>query len=148
MEMIYRLEDKANRPIIKLDQLFPGCTALLDTGAIIPVWTKDVKLLQSLGAHFYKQNVEFAGFGGKTKGDLYKITLYLDKIIFPDLPIIVHNNDNIPGYFIFSATMFKNMIYTIDDITKQFIVVYPDNQVCQHIKIIDSNGKISVLVNQ
>lgn len=39
-------------------------------------------------------------------------------------------------------------IYTIDDITKQFIVVYPDNQVCQHIKIIDSNGKISVLVNQ
>ena len=109
MEMIYRLEDKANRPIIKLDQLFPGCTALLDTGAIIPV---------------------------------------LDKIIFPDLPIIVHNNDNIPGYFIFSATMFKNMIYTINDITKQFIVVYPDNQVCQHIKIIDSNGKISVLVNQ
>lgn len=37
MEMIYRLEDKANRPIIKLDQLFPGCTALLDTGAIMHI---------------------------------------------------------------------------------------------------------------
>lgn len=123
-----------------MDKLFPGCTALLDTGAIIPVWTKDVELLQGLGARFYKQNVEFAGFGGKTKGDLYKINLSLDKIIFPELPIIVHNSDNIPGYFIFSATMFKNMIYTVDDITKQFVVVCPDNQVC--------HGKISVLVNQ
>lgn len=148
MEIIYRLEDRTNRPIIKLDKIFTGCTALLDTGAIIPVWTKDVELLQRLGAHLYKRNVEFAGFGGKTKGDLYKINLVLDKIIFPELPIIVHNSDKIPGYFIFSATMFKNMIYTIDDITKQFIVILPDNQVCQNIKVVDNNGKINVLVNQ
>ncbi len=148
MEIIYRLEDKTNRPIIKLDKVFPGCTALLDTGAIIPVWTKDVKLLQKLGAHLEKQNVEFSGFGGKTKGDLYKIDLTLDKIVFPGLPIVMHNDNNIPGYFIFSATMFNNMIYTIDDITKKFIVTLPDNQICHNIRVIDSNGKISVLVNQ
>lgn len=148
MEMIYRLEDKTNRPIIKLDMIFSGCTALLDTGAIIPVWTKDVKLLQRLGGTLVKRNVGFAGFGGKTKGDLYNMNLILDKIVFPKLPIIVHNDDSIPGYFLFSATMFKSMIYTIDDITKQFIVISPSNQVCQNIKVITNNGKISVLVNQ
>lgn len=85
MEIVYRLEDKTNRPIIRLNEIFPGCTALLDTGAIIPVWTKDVGLLQRLGARIQKQDIAFSGFVGKTKGDLYKIDLVLDKIIFPGI---------------------------------------------------------------
>lgn len=44
--------------------------------------------------------------------------------------------------------MFKGMIYTIDDITKKFIVILTDNQICHNIKVVDSNGKITVLVNQ
>lgn len=46
------LEEYTNRPIIKLDNIFPGCNALLDTGALFPLWTKDVELLKSLGATF------------------------------------------------------------------------------------------------
>lgn len=40
------------------------------------------------------------------------------------------------------------MIYTKDDVTKQFIVTLPDNQICRNIKVIDNNGKVNVLVNQ
>ena len=40
MEQIFDLEVSADRPILRLDDLFPGCTALIDTGALFPVWTK------------------------------------------------------------------------------------------------------------
>lgn len=148
MELIFDLAVGTNRPIIELNEIFQGCTALLDTGAIIPVWTKKVELLEALGATLYKKNVEFSGFGGKTIGDLYKIDLQLGKIMYPGLPVVVHEDNKIPGYFIFSATMFNNMIYTIDDIAKKFIVILTDNQVCHNIKVINSNDKITVLVNQ
>lgn len=148
MDLRFDLVVGANRPIIELNEIFKGCTALLDTGAIIPVWTKKDDLLEALGATLDKKNVSFSGFGGKTIGDLYKIDLRLGKIMYPRLPIVVHEDNKIPGYFIFSATMFKGMIYTIDDITKKFIVILTDNQICHNIKVVDSNGKITVLVNQ
>lgn len=147
MDLTFDLAVKTNRPIIKLDYIFTGCTALLDTGAIIPVWTKEVRLLKELGAKLYKKDVPFSGFGGQTKGDLYKIDLQLGKIIYPGLPVVVYEDNKIPGYFIFSATMFKNMVYTIDDVTKRFIVLLPDNQVSYNLQVVDSNGKIAVLVN-
>lgn len=148
MELIFDLAFETNRPIIKLDYIFAGCTALLDTGALIPVWTKEARLLEALGATLDRKNVSFSGFGGETTGDLYKIDLQFGKIVYPGLPIIVHENNDIPGYFIFSATMFRNMIYTIDDISKKFIIILTDNQICHNIKVLDSNGKIVVLVNQ
>lgn len=42
MEVTFNLEPNVNRPIIRLDNIFKGCTALLDTGAVFPVWTKSV----------------------------------------------------------------------------------------------------------
>ena len=46
----------------------------------------------------------FAGF--KTA-----FTLHLGKLIYPQMHIMACENDDIPGYFIFSATMFKNTVY-------------------------------------
>jgi hypothetical protein len=54
----------SDRPIVKLDYIFSGCTALIDTGALFPVWTKDTKLLEQLGAKLVKKDVGFNGFGG------------------------------------------------------------------------------------
>lgn len=39
----------------RLDDLFPGCTALIDTGALFPVWTKSRELLEALGAENVKK---------------------------------------------------------------------------------------------
>lgn len=71
MEQIFNLDASANRPIILLDNIFNGCTALMDTGALFPIWTKDVKLLKALGAELVKKNINFGGFGGNAKGDIY-----------------------------------------------------------------------------
>lgn len=145
MKLIYNLEENTNRPIIRLDDLFKGCNALLDTGAIFPLWTKDKFLLIALGAKLYRTNVSFTGFGGTTKGDVYIINLKFGSIYYPRLQIMACKNDKIPGYFIFSATMFQKMSYTIDNITKKLYIVTPDNQLCYNLSILDSNGKIHVL---
>jgi hypothetical protein len=137
----------SDRPIVKLDYIFNGCTALIDTGALFPVWTKDTKLLEQLGAKLVKKDVGFNGFGGKAIGDLYEITIKIGALIFPYMNIIACKNEDIPGFFIFSATMFKNAIYTIDDINKKFIIRTVDNQICRNLKIRDKNGQIHVLCN-
>lgn len=64
MEQRFELDVSASRPVLRLDHLFPGCTALIDTGALFPVWTKNRDLLEALGAKICKRNVLFSGFGG------------------------------------------------------------------------------------
>ena len=53
--------------------------------------------------------------------------------------------DDIPGYFIFSATMFKNTVYTINDIEKKFIIVTQDHQICRNSIINGEDGIMHVL---
>lgn len=145
MTLIYNLEEYANRPIIRLDTIFRGCTALLDTGALFPLWTKDTRLLVQMGAKLLRKNVAFSGFGGKACGDIYTITLNMGEILFPNMHIMAAPDDRIPGYFIFSATMFQKMIYTIDNPSKKLIVVTPDNQLCYNVSVIDEKGNLHVL---
>lgn len=55
------LDATQQRPVVVLKNL----TALLDTGAYIPVWTDDEEILVSdLGAKLVKKDVPFSGFGG------------------------------------------------------------------------------------
>lgn len=145
MEQRFNLEVSADRPVLKLDHLFPGCTALIDTGALFPVWTKSRELLEALGAKMCKRNVLFSGFGGNAYGDIYTFTLRLGRLVYPEMHIMACENNDIPGYFIFSATMFKNTVYTIDDVEKKFVVVTKDFQVCRNIVIKDADGVMHVL---
>ena len=62
MQLTLQLDATSRRPVVKLDW-FNGCRALLDTGALFPVWTSDGKLLQQLGAKLEKKEVTFGGFG-------------------------------------------------------------------------------------
>ena len=55
MQLTLQLDATSRRPVVKLDW-FNGCRALLDTGALFPVWTSDGKLLQQLGAKLEKQS--------------------------------------------------------------------------------------------
>jgi len=75
MQLVISLNQSARRPIARLNW-FPGCLALIDTGALFPVWTKSESLLVKLGGKLQKSNVSFSGFGGKTYGHLYRLNHY------------------------------------------------------------------------
>lgn len=109
------LDDNALKPIVILENM-NNFHALLDTGAVCPVWTDDESSLQKLGGRYIKE-VSFGGFGGRTKGNLYVLPqLLVGDLTYVNLHIIACNElENEPFQLILGATMFQNLIYEIDD---------------------------------
>lgn len=67
---IFKLQRGSTRPVIILDGIFPGCSALIDTGARVSMWTKDERVLMRLpNVRLLKKEISFSGFGGRTTGD-------------------------------------------------------------------------------
>lgn len=85
-----KLDKKNQGPIVVLKN---GLTALLDTGAYIPVWTDDEDILISfLWAEFIRNKVQMSCFGGVTYGNLYKVNIDAGGILYPNMHIIANND--------------------------------------------------------
>ena len=138
--MTLNLDASFDRPVVELDDFFAGCSGLIDTGALFPVWTKKRDFFEAIfpEAVLVEHNREFSGFGSKAYGDLYKIDFVMKDFVYPQMPIVVCPNDKIPGYFLLSATMFSRMDYSIKNSTKEFILEPIDNQKCFNITIGDN----------
>ncbi len=144
LQMTMDLDYKQQRPVIFLgDEL----TALLDTGAFVPVWVDNESLLvEKFGAKFVKGNVPLLGFGGVTYGNMYQVTFQVGALTFPNLHIIVNDELNNPFNLIMSATMFQGLIYEIDDKNHKLNVTVPDGEsAVRNMRIEDSGGRLHVL---
>ena len=139
------LERERQRPTLYLEDFF-RLSAMLDTGAVLPLWVEDEDLLKSIGGIPIATNQPFGGFGGMTTGTLYRIPLFrCGGLMFPEFPIIASRSD-LTCQMLLSATMFSGLIYEIDDCNHQFNVTIPDNE--SHVRkltIEDRNGKLHVL---
>lgn len=144
-QICLNLDKTQQRPVIMLHNL----TALLDTGAYIPVWTDDEAILKTMfNAEFVMPDAPLKGFGGETRGNLYRVTLSVGDLIFPNMPIIASNELSTPFNLILSATMFSNLIYEIDDKNHKLNITIPDDEgITRNLNIADSNGKLYVLCN-
>ena len=72
--------------------------------------------------------MEFTGFGGKATGRLYKLSMpKIRLLVFPEFHIIVCRM-NLPCYMMISATMFRRLIYEIDDYNYRFNVSIPEKE--------------------
>lgn len=147
MEVTFNLSKNYQRPVILLPDIFYGCSGLLDTGASFPMWTKGVKLLERIGGKSVKgfEEVTFSGFGGKCRASIYKINLNLGRLFYPDMSILCVSDEEIPGYFLFSATMFSDMSYTINTRHNTFSIQTYDNQVCRLVEIYSKDGVLHIL---
>ena len=143
MQITIPLDKFARRPVARLDW-FNDCRALLDTGALFPVWTKSEASLIKLGAILEKRNVYFNGFGGETRGQLYRINFSLKGLLYIDMPIVVKPMDDLNCHMILSATMFEKIIYTIDKINKRLTIDTMDNQIVRILRISDEYSRLSV----
>lgn len=139
------LRDDVQRPTAKLENFF-HLHALIDTGALLPVWVRDEVELKAIGGVLVASNQPFGGFGGMTKGTLYRIPIFrCGDLLFPDFPIIASHAD-LPCQIILSATMFSGLIYEIDDCHHQMNVTIPDKEsTIRRMTIEDRNGRLHVL---
>lgn len=143
VDMIINLDKMARRPIAQIDW-FDGCLAMIDTGAIIPIWTLTDNDLIEIGATLERKNVSFGGFGGEAVGNQYRINFKLGDIIYVDMPIIAKEMSDLSCHMILPATMFEKIIYTIDDIHKTLEIKILDNQIVRNLRMSNDNGGISV----
>ena len=139
-----KLDKNRQRPVVLLSN---GLTALLDTGAYIPVWT-DVEdiLVSDMGAELIKENVPLSGFGGSTYGNLYKVSIDIGGIFYPNMHIIANNDINASFNLILSATMFDGLIYQIDTVNHVLNIDVPDHESnIRNLRIENKHGKQLVL---
>lgn len=143
-QITMNLDEKQQRPVIILEN---GLTALLDTGAYVPVWVDEERVLSdSLGGQFIRGGVPLSGFGGMTKGNLYQVTMKIGKLIYPNMHMIANSELLCPFHMILSATMFRGLVYEINDRQHRLNITVPDDQdLVRNLKIQDSDGKMHVL---
>ena len=67
MQFCLPLKDDVKRPVARIDSFY-GIDALLDTGAVYPVWVQDEEILADIGGEVVLEQVEFGGYGGTKKG--------------------------------------------------------------------------------
>ncbi len=141
-----KLDKKHQRPVVVLKN---GLTALLDTGAYIPVWTDDEDILISfLGAEFIRNNVQLSGFGGAAYGNLYKVNLDVGGILYPNMHIVANNDIDASFNLILSVTMFDGLIYQIDTVNHVLNIDVPDTEsVVRNLRIESRDGQQFVLCN-
>ena len=142
IQMTLELDSTYQRPVVKLNN-FHFLDAMIDTGAIYPVWMNGEESLRRLGTTKVKDEIEFGGLGGMTKGALYEIPVFqLGDLIYPHMRIIAHRS-NFPVPILLPATMFNNLIYEIDNKAHRLNITVPDDE--SHIRnltIKDDNGRL------
>lgn len=144
MQITIHLDDKARRPIANLNW-FTGCRALIDTGALFPIWNKSEKILEEkLGAVLIKRNIKFSGFGGETQGNLYRVNFELNGLHYLNMPIVASKLNNANWNMILSATMFDGTVYEIDAINKKLNLNVKDNQPVRILRLSNDSNSISV----
>ena len=140
------VEDQDN-PVIILDP-FHNATALIDTGAKIPVWLEDEKDIQAAGGILKQSNIRIKGLSQKVStGNLYTLSNFqIGKIIYTKLDIVVLPDKNTTYNILLSATMFRGMIYEIDDINHRFNVNAPDSDTVRNLAAYYDKKKDKVYV--
>lgn len=143
-QYIMKLDNTRQRPVVILNN---GLTALLDTGAYIPVWTDDEEILISeLGAELVRKDVPLSGFGGCTQGNMYKVNIDIGGILYPNMHLIANNDINATFNLILSATMFAGLIYQIDTVNHMLNIEIPDGESnVRNLRIVNEEGKVFVL---
>lgn len=112
------LSDSHRRPVFGFIVGQRNYTALLDTGAEIPVFTYGKAKMEELGGKFAAHGGKFRGFGGECVGDLYYVDLPIGVLRFVDLPVICLDDPTTDLHFILPATIFTGFCYTINDNAK------------------------------
>ena len=134
------------RPTMPLEKWF-DFDAMLDTGALFPVWVDDEELLKATGATLVKDPVEFSGIGGRAEGKLYQIPYFqIGELIFPNMHIICYPMESRTCHLLLSSTMFYGLRCEIDYENFCLNVTIPDRETeVRNLHIEDKDGHLYVL---
>ena len=149
MKIFLDCDRRFSRPVVAVDSLFPGCMALIDTGALFPVWTAPEESLLDLGVSLDTKlsRGKISGIGGSAYGNIYRITFDLNGVNYIDLPIIAIRHEKSPFHLLLPSTIFSGMEVDINYAVPSVCIETNSNQVVYHLHHkLDEDDEI-VLIN-
>ena len=137
------------RPVIRLDSVYRGCKVLIDSGAEFAVWTAGDNELERLGARKLNATTTIGGFGGNGEEcNLYRYTVKIGEIIFPEL-LIASGCRHINRFqLILPACMFQKFEMSIDFPARRFTVSNMSNQISYNYYVYDKDGNKIILTQE
>ena len=111
-------------------------------------YLEDEKDIQAAGGILKQSNIRIKGLSQKVStGNLYTLSNFqIGKIIYTKLDIVVLPDKNTTYNILLSATMFRGMIYEIDDINHRFNVNAPDSDTVRNLAAYYDKKKDKVYV--
>jgi len=134
------------RPVVKIY----GLDTLIDTGAIIPVFSMPKELLEkAFDAKLVLDNASFGGFGGECKGKIYSLSNFvIGSITYNPMEVFVPDEPTLKFPFLLSSSLFYGTNYHFDTINNMFVVNMPDNMSqIREFKIKDINGELCAQID-
>ena len=132
------LKRKHERPIIELYRL----PALIDTGAVVPVFSIFPTILEKIFDTKLILSNKF--IGGLERGAVYSLSEFkIGELVFENFEVFVPNEPRLKFPFLLSATLFYGTAYEFDTINERFTVRLRDDQSLKRdFKIKDLNGRL------
>ncbi len=146
IQFTLKLDNSEQRPILNI-QTLNNISALLDTGAVFPVWLDDEGLISALGGVSAHKRLPIGGLGGVKECPMYRLpSLCIGELIYPNLPIAVNQMPDMPCQILLPATMFSGLVYEIDDYRHKLNITIPDGESnVRNLTVEDSGGRVHVL---
>ena len=139
----------STRPIIRLET---GYTALIDTGAEIPMCQDAKILVQKYNAKklisIESKHAPISASGHNMPGELFDIEQFkIGELIYPHMRFLVPQNAVFTTDFLFSASMFQGLVLEIDFCTHYLKITIPDGRNNIRNVAYTKDGRLHILEN-
>ncbi len=141
-----KMNDDYQRPVVNL-QKWHHFNAMIDSGALLPVWIDSEELLMATGATLIRNKINFGGIGGMVTGKMYQIPDFvLGELVYPNMHILCYPMKMSRCQILISSTMFDHLRCELDYENRAVNVTVPDKEsTIRNLRILDRDGHLVVL---
>ena len=138
----FKTSQNNTRPTIRV---YENLSAVIDTGADIPVCADANVLVERFGAReqiIPDESIETIGIGGNIRGRIFRVKGFeLGPLIYPELNFFVPNKPTMTTTFLFSSSMFSNLICEVDFKNHYFRITLPDDEQTVRLVTFEKDGE-------
>ena len=132
--------EKYQRPIIELYDF----RTLIDTGAVIPMFSMQIKELQrNFAAEKLLEHHTIGGIGGETMGDVYRLEEFkIGELTYAPFDTFVPYEPSLKYPILLGAPLFHGMFYGFDTAKSKFVVETNDIPLTREFKLHELRGQL------
>ncbi|MBQ9503922.1 MAG: hypothetical protein IJU93_02835 [Lachnospiraceae bacterium] len=138
----FKTSKSNTRPVIRI---YENLSAVIDTGADIPVCSDANVLIERLGANEISipgKVIETVGISGSVRGRIFRVKGFeLGPLIYPELNFFVPDDPTMSSTFLLSASMFNGLICEVNFKDHYFRITLLDDEQTVRLVSFEKDGE-------